>query len=454
MSWLSRFAARTFYRLELAGGSVPAAGPVLLVANHPNSLLDPALVAAAARRPVRFLAKAPLFSDPKIGWLVRGAGSIPVYRRADDPAAVGRNEEMFRAVHAALAAGAAVGIFPEGISHSASSLAPLKTGAARIALGAAPAVGGAFPVVPVGLCYRRKDRFRSEALALVGAPVRWDDLADAGTGEPAAVRELTRRIEAALHETTINLERWEDEPLVECAEAVYAAAFEAEDAPGRRVARRREAAEALARLRRAGDGAWTAVARDVARHGRMLAKLGLRPADLRRAPRWSRAVTWTLRQLAWFLLGAPLGAAGSVVFWPPYRLTSRVEQWASPDLDRRSTYKLLYGALLHLAWIGALSGAAARAGGWRAGLAAAIGLPALALLTVAVRDRWEDARADARRYLLLRGRNGVYERLRSRQREIADRLEALRREAAALAAGTDAPPAEAPALPSSRGAEP
>ncbi len=115
---VASLATRTYYRLARAGERVPTRGPVLLVANHPNSLLDPALVSVAAERPVRFLAKAPLFTDRLVGWLVRGAGSIPVYRRQDDAAQVGRNEEMFAAVHAALADGAAVGIFPEGLSHS------------------------------------------------------------------------------------------------------------------------------------------------------------------------------------------------------------------------------------------------------------------------------------------------------------------------------------------------
>ncbi len=72
LSQVSRLAARTFYRLEVAGERVPGAGPALLVANRPNSLLDPALVSAAAGRPVRFLAKAPLFADARVGWLVAG----------------------------------------------------------------------------------------------------------------------------------------------------------------------------------------------------------------------------------------------------------------------------------------------------------------------------------------------------------------------------------------------
>jgi glycerol-3-phosphate O-acyltransferase/dihydroxyacetone phosphate acyltransferase len=52
--------ARIFYRVD-AAGSVPASGPLLLLPNHPNALLDPALVMATAGRPVRFLAKSTLF---------------------------------------------------------------------------------------------------------------------------------------------------------------------------------------------------------------------------------------------------------------------------------------------------------------------------------------------------------------------------------------------------------
>jgi hypothetical protein len=75
-SALSRNILKLFYRLSLSGEGVPERGPVLLVANHPNSLLDPAMVAAVARRPVRFLAKAPLFGHPGLGWLVKGAGAL------------------------------------------------------------------------------------------------------------------------------------------------------------------------------------------------------------------------------------------------------------------------------------------------------------------------------------------------------------------------------------------
>ena len=103
LSRLSRLAAHGFYRLTLTGDTVPAEGPVLLVANHPNSLVDPLFVACAAGRPVRFLAKAPLFDHPTVGFLVRGSGAIPVLRRKDDPGRMEQNEDTFRAAYDALA---------------------------------------------------------------------------------------------------------------------------------------------------------------------------------------------------------------------------------------------------------------------------------------------------------------------------------------------------------------
>ena len=197
-------AARIFYRLDISGPSVPRRGPVLLVANHPNSLLDPVFVSAVAGRPVRFLAKAPLFSDAKVGWLIRGAGAIPVYRKVDDPGATGQNVTMFRGVFEALESGAAVGIFPEGISHSEASMTPLKTGAARIALGTGES-RGPFPIVPIGIVLRNKAQFRSEALVMRGELLTWDDLSGRSSEDRDAVTELTKRIDAALRAVTINL---------------------------------------------------------------------------------------------------------------------------------------------------------------------------------------------------------------------------------------------------------
>ena len=427
LSNVSAFATRSYYRLTVTGGEVPRTGPVLLVANHPNSLIDPAMVATAARRPVRFLAKSSLFSHPAVGWLVRGAGAIPVYRQQDNPAEMRRNLEMFRAVHAALAEGAAIAIFPEGISHSQPSVTPLKTGAARIALGASALVGSAFPIVPIGLVVRDKGTFRSAALAIVGTQVEWDDIARTGGASGEAVRELTARIDLALRAVTINLDEWEDAPLVECAEAIHAAEMGVPRDDLTRHERVRDTARILGMLRESGDPRWEPLADAVRRHDRELRRLGLRPIDLQEAPRVRAALGWTLRTLPLIAaLASGIAAVGVVVFWIPYRLTDVIARIGNPSDDTVSTYKVLGGAVVFLTWIVLLAvGAGVIAGaGW--GIAALALLPALAFATLAIAERWSDAWIDIRRFFMLRRKDDLVRDLRATQRALAERLEEVR----------------------------
>lgn len=425
---LSRAALRTFYRFERAGGEVPSEGPLLLVANHPNSLLDPAAVCSVARRPVRFLAKAPLFGEPLIGRIVRGCGAIPVHRRQDDATQMHRNEEAFRAAYAALAAGDAVGIFPEGLSHSEPALAPLRTGAARIALGGAALRGTGFPIVPVGLVLRRKERFRSRALVVVGKPVPWADLQAAGSEDETAARSLTERIEEGLRRVTVNLERWEDAPVVECAEAIYAAEFALPFDRALRVRRLREVSGALTALRREDPERLQPVYRAIARYADLLRLAGVVPHRLDRDPSPGAALRWTLRQLVFFVVLAPVAALGVVLFAVPYRLTGLLPERAGAPKDVQSTWKVLGGIAIYGIWIALLVVVAAWLARPPIAVATAMSLPLLGLVTVAVRDRWEEARRSARAWFLLRRKGDLRRRLLERRRLLAERLEALRRE--------------------------
>jgi len=441
--WISRAAAFVYYRIRYTGDRVPATGPVLLVANHPNSLLDPVLVGAAARRPVRFLAKAPLFDDRTIAWLVRASGAIPVYRRADDPTQMDRNLDAFRAVHAALAEGAAVGIFPEGLSHSAPALAPLKTGAARIALGAATLTGGAFPLVPIGLDFRQKDRFRSRAVVLTGRPIPWDDLAARGVDDAEAVRALTERIADGLAHLTVNLERWQDRPLVECAVQIWEAERAVPPDPAERVARLVASTHILGEARRAGDQVAGELAADVETHRRRLRRFRLRPVDLASPVWFSTGVRWAARRVFLvFPLAAVIALVGFLLFFPPYRLTGfLVDRLRRPD-DQRSTYKLLTGIVVYGVWLAALTAAAAVTWGVVPGLAVLLGMPVVGMVGLTVRERWRGAWSDARRFLLLRSRRALVDTLRARQRDLAARLQGVYQQYQARVEQAPPPPEE------------
>ena len=211
LQWLLRIASRVFFRrIEIVGlGNVPQDGAVLFCGNHPNSLIDPILITAHCGRRVHFAAKDTLFDSPLLGRLLRAMGAVPVRRKMDHPDGALDNESAFAALHQVLLDGGAVGIFPEGISHLDSQLAPLKTGAARIALEVARKAG-AQPVriIPTGLVYLTRHRFRSSVLIQFGAPL----VVGAAGGEAderAAARDLTAQIEARLRALTINADSWD-----------------------------------------------------------------------------------------------------------------------------------------------------------------------------------------------------------------------------------------------------
>lgn len=414
--------------MEVGGGTVPPTGPVLLVANHPNSLLDPVIVGAIARRPVRFLAKATLFSDRLVGWMVRGAGAIPVHRREDDPAVMGKNRDTFTAVYEVLGIGAAVGIFPEGVSHSAPSLAVVRTGAARITLGCYEVTRQAPVIIPVGMVPDGKDRFRSLMKVVIGAPVRWDDLADSGPEDRGAVRELTTRIEAGLRRVTLNLEQEEDRVLVEGAEGVWRLHGTAADTRMEPIARMEVVTRILAALRARPSLQWDAERTALARHLRRLRALGLGPVDLNADDRLRVALRWTAQRF--FLVGAPfvtVAVLAMVIFWIPLRLTRIAVARLDPPTDRRSTYKVVIGAPLHALWILGVAVAVTMWLGWVGGAITVVFLAPLSIVGRRIREAWGAAWKDIRRFVLLRSRRQVIEELRAEQDRLGNRLEALHR---------------------------
>lgn len=425
-SFLGRLASHIYYRVRFTGPAIPA-GPVLLVANHPNSLIDPTLVVAAGSRPVRFLAKAPLFNDPKTSWMVKAAGAIPVYRRSDDPAQMSRNEEAFSAVFDVLASGAVVGVFPEGVSHSEPAMVPLKTGAARIALGAAARLGQVISIVPVGLSFRAKDIFRSDAFVVRGFPIAWGDLAARGPDDADAVRELTARIDKALRSVTINLTAWEDQPIVETALRVWEAERDIPSRAAERLQRIDFTTGLLRKVRATEDPVGLALIEDVRRHDRRLRWLGLRPSDLGADVGTDRALSWAARRLHLLLpLGALVAVVGALLFWVPYWLTGLIVDRLPLERDTRSTWKLLLGFAIHALWLFTLVWFTATRLGWLPALAGLVLIPAVAVAGLYLRENWRTTWDDVRRFVLLRSRRPLVDRLRDEQRDLAARLDQLR----------------------------
>ena len=220
-----------FRRIETVNADrVPNAGGVIFVMNHPNGLIDPALVFVALPRKISFLAKSTLFRMPVIGYILRTVGALPLYRKIDAGEDVSKNQQTFELCRELLKKGGSIALFPEGVSHNSPKLLPAKTGAARIALGAVSV--GEHPdaltlsIVPVGLYYTSKTTFRSEALLYFGEPfpVARIDLDAEGQPPRDAVKELTAKIEDALRDVTLNAESEGELHTAHIAEEIFASA--------------------------------------------------------------------------------------------------------------------------------------------------------------------------------------------------------------------------------------
>lgn len=226
-----RFLIRIFFRAVEVNGAenVPLDRGGVLVAWHPNALVDPCLLFATFPGQVAFGARHGLFEWPVLGRIMRSLGAVPIYRAMDQQALT--NEQRLAANLQSLSAlanrvgeGAYAALFPEGLSHDEPHLAPIKTGAARLyfqALALQPAGAPPPVIIPVGLHYNEKHLFRSSALVwfhppLVLPPELNPPAADSGAAidERRRTRQLTNLIELALEDAIHPTEDWQTHRLI------------------------------------------------------------------------------------------------------------------------------------------------------------------------------------------------------------------------------------------------
>ncbi len=201
---------------------VPRKGPVIFAANHPNSIMDTVILGTELDRQIHYMAKSGLFKNPMVAAVFDRCGVIPIYKNPKGDTS--SNQEAFQSAFDVLADDGCIGIFPEGQNSREREVLRIKTGTARIALGAERQHDYSLGVkiVPVGLNFENRDRFFSQVLVRFGEPIDAFEYAELhATYEQDAVRDLTDRIADDLRDLATHIEGERVRGLVESIYRIY-----------------------------------------------------------------------------------------------------------------------------------------------------------------------------------------------------------------------------------------
>ena len=221
-----KIALRIFFRkIEVTNlEALPKKGPMIVAANHPSTFMDASVVGCFLQQKPRFLVKASLFNTAFSKWLLTNMRAIPVQRAQDSPDGKVDTSFLFSKCYDRLADGDTILIFPEGVSLHGRQLHKIKTGAARIALGAEAAndFNLGVKVVTIGLNYSNPRLFRSDLYLTIKEPIEVKDWKDLYLkDERAASDALTEKIKEQLHDQIIITQDAEEDNLLEQIEDVY-----------------------------------------------------------------------------------------------------------------------------------------------------------------------------------------------------------------------------------------
>jgi glycerol-3-phosphate O-acyltransferase/dihydroxyacetone phosphate acyltransferase len=421
-----------FYRRITVIGSerIPLRGPLIVAANHHNAMVDAMLIVATFPRPIMVLAKAPLFRHPLVGPFLKMMGAVPVNRRVeagDDPQ---KNEAMFASVIGALRSGGAMLIFPEGRTQPRPTLLDLRTGAARILLGAERSRDGRCGVtlLPAGLVFHDPGVFRGGSVqVMVGEPVATEEyVATPEDGAEAGVRELTECLATAIRRQIVEaqdqytlellgvLERaWQEEQAEPADDARAGIVWKQDVMRAARYLDEREPAR-VAELRRR-----------VELYSVHLDEVGLTSEQLGRPYTPGLVLRYVLENVVTLMVGLPLAAWGMLCHAAPYTVTGLAVRWLDRGEEEAATDKIAAGLVFYPLFWAIEGGLLWWLAGGRGVVVFAMLLAPAGLLALAWRDRLVRVGRQARAFARFLADRDLHQRLLAERRMLVGELTVL-----------------------------
>lgn len=321
-----------FRKIEIRHGeNIPNLGPIVFVANHPNSIMDAFVIGVAIKRKVNYIGHSGLFKHPLANRFLRSCGVIPVVRKGEQSDKLQDNTASFDACYQALEEGQTIGIFPEGTSDMLRQVKKVKTGAARIILEteARNKYQLGVKVIPIGLHFFSRSRFRSRVLVNIGKPIDLISYNHLNLNNPTeAVQQLTNEIQNQLEQITVNLQHIELDDLVRDVELIFKEELigDASLIPPHLSDNVEEfiitqrIAECVDYYYKREPGRVQAMQDRISAYKRKLMRLNLRDAMLQEKTVFSKILAGSARKFMLALLGLPIALYGIVNNFVPHGL--------------------------------------------------------------------------------------------------------------------------------------
>lgn len=223
---LLKLSTRLYFKTKYVTGkqNIPKGKPVMFVANHPGAFMDPIVIGSFADRSLYYIARGESFKNKIAAWFYSKLHMIPVYRKEETPELTHKNDYVFKACFSHFEKGRSLMIFPEGTSKIEHRLRKVKSGAARIALGAEAKNNFELDltIVPVGLTYSNPKNFRTDVHVSFGEPIKLKDWKEAYNQDSfKTAKQLTKEIESRIKSQMLLIEHKEHDLLFEQLHEVY-----------------------------------------------------------------------------------------------------------------------------------------------------------------------------------------------------------------------------------------
>lgn len=356
LRFVLRLSVWVFYKnVHVQGRELaPEKGPLIIAVNHPNTLMDPLLVALQLRQRTGFLANAGIFANAFLKWAFARLHLIPVYRQQDvAPGQKADNASSFRKCYDYLLGGGSLMIFPEGSSVNEMKLRKLKTGTARIALETAAQKNfcSGLLILPVSLTYLDPIRFRSRLFVQIDHAIPVDAYAAAYRKDPAdAVQALTEHIHEVLEKNLVTASHKEQEVLLRRVKKVY------QDHLLEKNRRRLSGEEEFSLLQQISAGMmfyqryrqadYERIRQKITLYFDLLEKKSLKEGFFAAGFGRYKKTLFGLGNLAFLFLTSPLYVLGLLTNYLPYTLPSKIAKELGTDIEYRAGIMMLSGAFV------------------------------------------------------------------------------------------------------------